>query len=278
MKNSRGIVLSPPFEILENGGIICGGSPNPADIRKYLLYWDEIDYPDNNFISVGACQDIQFLIDAKIASRTRVQFQGSLSSNNGEVFIKAQQAVFDKRQKESPGNWSLAQQSTAPHFIGGQSKTAIDYELWNALPVPKKDVPLNDILEFKDRRMPELIALRIHLDELYQQIISSSDIPRARNTAVAKLESSLSAIDRTMAEKLFPRELTSLRGFIPLAVESFLAGGLGMMGASSQLGMEPFSASVVGSCLYFSVKTLSLPSNISSSAALTYVSGIKRDL
>ena len=278
MKNSRGIVLSPPFEILPTGGISVGGSPDPVDIRKYLLYWDEIDYPDNNFISVGACPDIQFLIETKVASRTRVQFQGSLSSDNGEIFIKAQQAVFDKRQKESPGNWSLAQPSTIPHFIGGQSRAAVDYELWNVLPVPQREVPLNDILEFKSRRQSELIALRVHLDELYQQIISSSDIPRARNAAVAKLEVSLFAIDRTMDENNLPRELSSLRGFIPLAVESLIAGGAGMMGVSSQLGMGSLPAGVLGAGLYFAAKTLALPSNVSSSSALTYVSSIKRSL
>lgn len=278
MKNSRGIVLSPPFELLTNGGISCGGSPDPADIRKYLLYWDEIDYPDNNFISVGACPDIQFLIETKVATRTRVQFTGSMSSDNGEIFIKAQQAVFDKRQQESPGNWSLAQPCTAPHFIGGQSKAAIDYELWNVLPVPKKEVPLNDILEFKSNRQPELTALRVYLDELYQQVIASSDIPRAKNTAIVKLEASLVAIDRTMGEKNLPRELASLRGFIPLAIESLLAGGAGVMGMSSQLGMDLLPAGAVGAGLYFAAKTLSLPSSVSSSSALTYVSSIRRCL
>lgn len=62
----RGIVISPPFEVLRGGGINCGGSPSPADLRKYLLYWDEIDYPDNNFVSVGGGPDIDFLIQAKV--------------------------------------------------------------------------------------------------------------------------------------------------------------------------------------------------------------------
>ena len=64
MADKRGIVISPPFVVLPEGGISCGGSPSSADLRKYLLYWDEIDYPDNNFVSIGADPDMEFLISA----------------------------------------------------------------------------------------------------------------------------------------------------------------------------------------------------------------------
>jgi hypothetical protein len=112
MPSTRGIVIAPPFNVLPTGGISCGGDPSSADLRKYLLYFDKIDYPDNNFISIGAGHELQCLIDAGVATRTRVQFQGPLSSGNGEFFLLAQQAVFEKYQKENPGNWSLAQLST----------------------------------------------------------------------------------------------------------------------------------------------------------------------
>ena len=141
----RGIVISPPFERLQTGGIHVGGYLSTCDIRKYLLYWDEIDYPDNNFVSVDAGTDMQYLIDSGFASRTRVSFQGGVSSGNGEFFLAAQQAAFDKRNQLEPGAWSLAQPVNEPYFASAQSSLAIEFELWNALPVPSQDVPLNEI-------------------------------------------------------------------------------------------------------------------------------------
>lgn len=275
----RVVLLSPPpFEAHPSGGFSCGGSPPPADIRKYLLYWDKIDYPDNNFISIGPCPDIQFLIDSGIAERTHVQFRGAMSSGNGELFIIAQQAAFTEHQSKTPGAWSLAQISTTPHFIDVSSKVAVEYELWNMLPVPQKDVPLNEILEFKTKHNAELIALRVYLDELYQSIISSSDLPRAKNTQLIKLEKALIDIDRTMGEFQLPREITSLRGFLSVANDSIFTGGFGALGAS-QFGFDPIAAACVGASICFVVKTMSLPAALSNSApSLTYVSSIKRNL
>lgn len=143
---------------------------------------------------------MEFLITAGVAARTRVQFQGAISSGNGEFFLLAQQAVFEKRDNENPGLWSIAQLSSAPYFANSRPVTAIEYQLWNALPVPQEDVPLNDILEFKARRRDELIALRIYLEELYLSVTSASDIPRAKTSAILKLEAALADVERALGE------------------------------------------------------------------------------
>lgn len=274
MSNKRGIVISPPFEVLPAGGIRCGGSPSSSDLRKYLLYWDEIDYPDNSHISVGASPDIEFLIEAKIATRTRVQFIGAMPA--GEILLAAQETVFEKRDKENPGLWSLAQLSSAPYFANTRPTMSVEYELWNMLPVPQNDVHLNDILEFKQKRQDELVALRVYLDEIYQSIISASDIPRAKNSQLEKLELALKEVDKTLTESGIPKGLTSLRGYIAGEFTNIAGTGLGAVGVAPFIGMSPLTAGVVGAGIAFAFKPVLSPKTKNGSHPLTYVSSIKK--
>lgn len=273
----RGIVISPPIQKLQPGVIRVGGYLSKCDIRKYLLYWDEIDYPDNSVVSVDAGTDMQFLIDSGFASRTYVHFQAFVSSDNFEEFLlKAQQEAFDKRNQHEPGAWSLAQPTDEPCFANAQSSLAIEFELWNALPVPSQDVPLDKILQFKAKRSDELLALRAFLDEMYQTIVSSADIPRAKNTQLMKLELSLKNVDRVLGEHGISKMMTSLRGYI--------AGDYGnILGASSAascvgplIGLDPFTAGVLGAGIAFAIKPILSPRAPQGTHPLVYVSSIRK--
>lgn len=278
MPSKRGIVISPPFEVLPEGGIRCGGGPSQEDIRKYLLYWDEIDYPDNNFVSIGADPDIQFLISSGVATRTRVQFQGSMLSGNGEFFLMAQQAAFEKHDNETPGLWSLAQLSHTPYFANSTPTIAIEYQLWNTLPVPTADVPLNEILEFKEKRKDELLALRIYLDEMYQSVSSATDIPRATNLEISKLGLALGEIDRTLDESGISKALASLRGYISGEFTNITGTGLGAAGIAPFIEMSPLIAGAIGAGIAFAVKPAFSPKARAGTHPLTYVSSIKKGL
>ncbi len=278
MADNRGIVISPPFVVLPEGGISCGGSPSSADLRKYLLYWDEIDYPDNNFVSIGADPDMEFLISAGVAARTRVQFQGAMSSGNGEFFLLAQQAAFEKHDKENPGLWSIAQLSTTPYFANSRPVAAIEYQLWNALPVPQEDVPLNEILEFKARRRDELVALRIYLDEMYLSVTSAADIPRAKTAAILKLETALADVDRALEKSGISKTFSSLRGFIAGEFTNVAGTGLGAAGIAPFIEMSPLIAGAIGAGIAFAVKPVLSPKSRKESHPLTYVSSVRKEL
>ncbi|MCK5630276.1 MAG: hypothetical protein KAI26_06680, partial [Nanoarchaeota archaeon] len=154
----KGIVISPPFKVLPEGGVMCGGSPDDRDIRKYLLYWDEIDYPSNNNIFVELSDDLRFLQKCKILKRTHAVF--NVSRGDPAVFITAQEQAFKENEAAEKGKWSLAQLSDTQFYTNTIPETGIEFELRKCLSVPEADVPLNDILEFKQKRESELIALR----------------------------------------------------------------------------------------------------------------------
>ena len=60
--------------------------------------------------------------------------------------------------------------------------------LHRALPVPDQDVPLDDILKFKEKRRPELLALRATLDDAYLAVANSADPQFALQSKTAQVE------------------------------------------------------------------------------------------
>lgn len=55
------------------------------------------------------------------------------------------------------------------------SDRGITVSLHRAIPIPTGDTPLNDLLEFKLKRAPELMALRAELGESKWLITGSTD-------------------------------------------------------------------------------------------------------
>lgn len=278
MPKKRGIVIAPPFAFLPDNEPKVIGDPSPADVRKYLLYWDEIDYPENDCIHFATGPDLEYLIYAKVAKRSKVILPRPISGKFHQFFLLTQEIVFENYEKESPGLWSLGQLSASPYFIRGNPTISVEYELWNMLPVPEHDVPLDDILEFKVKRHSELLALQIHLEEMYQSIIHSGDLPRAKNTQLAKLEMDLNGIDKTLSESQIRKSVTSLRGFITGEFVNVAGIGLGAASIAPYVGMAPLTTGVAGAGVTFALRAIRSPKVLKDSHPLTYVSSIKREL
>jgi len=274
--NKRGIVLSPPFTPLPSGGINCGGDPSPLDLRKYLLYWDEIDYPTNNLIHISS-ENIDYLEQTKALKRTQVIFHGLMSSGQGEFFIAAQEAALIHNLKKEPGSWVIAQVSDVPFYTEKNYGVAVDFELYGMLPVPSEDTPLADILEFKEKRRDELIAFRIHLDDIYQRIIISADIPRAKNTEISKLEASIKDLNRILDEGGIRRVIMSLRNTINMDFSGLAGVGLGAAGASSLINMSPLLAGMAGAGIVLGYKSIITPSVAKCPAQFSYLNSIRKN-
>ena len=305
MSEKRGIVISQQFEVGSKAGIseklsdtivTLGGNPSPADLRKYLLYWDVIDYPDNNLTPIAPDPDMQFLISTGVVTRTYINF-GNLKislpeigyvvldpSVQNEFMVMAQISAFDKHNKENQGIWSLAQLSTKLHLLSKTEapKAAVEYELYNMLPVPTADVPLNDILEFKQKHHDELVALHGHLDDVYQKIISSADIPRAKDAELNRLELSLNDIDKALSNFGINKKLTSLRGYISGELPGATSLWATLTGLS-ETGYAPFIAlpspvvGAIGTGIVFAVKAIVSPKAEKGSHPLIYISSMRKD-
>jgi Family of unknown function (DUF6236) len=210
MSDKRGIVVSQPTRFLANGHVSFGGDLDRQELRTYLLFWDSLDYPDNNVINVEASPDVEFLRKAGVLQRTRVTFEvGDTSS-----LWRARLATFRMLDEREPGQWSLASGPRSISFEATdlEQDRGVLVKLVRAVPVPDRDVPLNDILEFRTKRRDELLALRHHLEDVYQKIIAAGDGALALNTEIERLRSAIA--DHLKAGKEWPLtfRLADLRG------------------------------------------------------------------
>lgn len=273
----RGVVITPEFTF-DGRTVSLSGGFDPIALRQYLLYWDKIDWPDNNIISIGdEHPDFEFLKQAGVLERTMVRFN-SFSGNAGYAMLQMQVAALEKRSSEEPGSWCLAQHSNvlASSTVGTIDSTSIEVELYSAVPVPRADVPLQDILEFKEQRSDELLQFRAVMDELYQETIRAADIPRAKLQVHAKLQQALVELNATFEETFKQRLLASLK--VELNLPNI--AGLAMAGgaAASTFGISIGAGAALGAvaaALKFDLahirKGAAIPENLRDYAYLHHV-------
>lgn len=240
---ARGIVMSPNFHFLLDGTAYFKEAADPSELRKYLLYWDKIEAPYTYSVCFGS-SDFDFLSQAGILTRTPtpnprpieivlVDSESiTLSKEAGIEVLQAHEYMFRKKSEQEPGVWSKAQMSKTLMSQNTVLRESIEIELCNAIPVPDISIPLNDILEFKLRRQDELVSFRCHLDDLYQKIISSADVPRARITEMDRLERSIRDVHKVINESGMRVLLRSMK--------SVVTGVEGIVGVASGIASIPF--------------------------------------
>ena len=98
--------------------------------------------------------------------------------------------------------WSYLDHSPSvisPNVLSGGR--ALLFEMHNVLPVPDVNSSYEDILNFKNIRRDELLALRGEMDQMYQEIINSEDIEHAKSMNFTKLEKALIDMQKVGEEK-----------------------------------------------------------------------------
>lgn len=238
--DERGLVVSAPITIGESGGSV-GSALDPQELRFSLLFWDLLDYPTNNVITVGLDPDAAFLVESGILARSHAKVTGA--GEFGLAFLEGHLQTYRALEKRDPGRWSLARGERSLSFREGETvvgRGAI-LELHQAIPVPNKDVPLAEVMEFKARRRAELLGLRHHLERLYQSIIDAPDRDLALATEVSDLEKAIADHIRVSKEAKFPLRLS---GFQAKLDWKTVSAGTGAFLAASQQGL-----SLVGSLL-----------------------------
>jgi hypothetical protein len=188
-KDERGIIVSPPVEITPpNNVFIRSTAMDPQELRMALLMWDRLDWPSNNGIHLDD-PSTSFLVAEGVLTRSSVRFGGG--GEGADFLIKAQLAVFEEYERTMPGKWAVARGINSLSVFekdGVYEERALLVDLHRAIPVPDKDVPYPDVLEFRHKRRDEWLALRILLEELFQEICQAPDKPLAEATAFLKIE------------------------------------------------------------------------------------------
>ena len=172
---SRGLIISTPIQIdTTNYSFSAEGGLDPSELRFSLLYWDKLVHPQSNFFRFDGGDDAKFLVSAGVLTQPPYMFR---SGDPISILLNTYMAAFSDMENKEPGVWSLSQGDKSL-FINNSAADLINdsgmsLELIRAIPVPAADVPLNEILEFKERRKDELMIFRAHIDQLVLEIQNS---------------------------------------------------------------------------------------------------------
>ena len=115
----RGLVIATRFTYdgTSKLAVFPSTSIDPL-LRPYTLFWDKLDLP-STMIDTGLSQDMQFLADTGVLTRTLAPMAG-LSGDMGAVYVEAQFAAFKQLDAVEPGVWAVAQNAenlyTPPAF------------------------------------------------------------------------------------------------------------------------------------------------------------------
>lgn len=197
----RGVVFTVQELLKINGGkgFKTGRGISPEELNYLLLYWDRLVSPTNNFIHIGLENEDE-LINCGVLVRPRFVQQGYMDGERMTDFHARThaEALMIMRKDEREVDWRMHffnEQVSIPQEVA-QQKEVIRFELANLLPVPPKETPLQEILEFKERRSDELQTLHGYLDELYAEVLSSGDFNLQRAKALSGLRSSLEDLNK----------------------------------------------------------------------------------
>lgn len=221
----RGIVVSPEIYISDkNRMVIKNSGIDPIKLRQYLLYWDKIDFPDNNIISFGSSPEVKYLMEVDALQRSEVRL--NLSGDMVDLYLKSQMEAFKENNNVEKGSWSIAQPQRKLILDEGSSiqTRSLEIELYDCLPIPSSIVSLEDILIFKQRRNDELLEFRYLMDSLYQDVETSFDIERQFRKTIEQLQSKIVDIHRVMDESKITRLKASIS--VNLDLNAAVIGGL----------------------------------------------------
>ena len=206
----RGIVISPPVTIEGKKFRSLSGNLDPQELRFSLLFWDELVWPQNNIVQLSSRNnpDVDFLERCRVLTRPIQFYQGG---DVATIMAHTMLSKFEELETREPGKWSLAQGERAFNLLHPSTAPGAMIELLRAIPIPKNDVPLNEILEFKQRRRDELLDFRNHLESLSLQIAQSESPDILLSTKLVEIDSACSNLLAVGREWQFPMQLSSIK-------------------------------------------------------------------
>lgn len=189
----RGIIASPGIITPLPQGFKIERSISSEELRYYIMYWDKVVIPGNNLVYIGLPEE-ENLISCGALERPRISFQGSYQGDQiTSAMLACQSIVASNLVNDKSTDWVIHQIGSSAIYPEeyNQQRNIIRVDLANALPVPNAETPINEILEFKERRSSELKDLHDSLDEFYEQILTAPDPELASKKSVSRLQESI---------------------------------------------------------------------------------------
>ena len=241
----RGVMLPPIGTMREPEGgtsfFTVGDMPFLNAVPAAVLYWDKVYTPIAIRGMAPQYDDaVEGLVALGVAESFDLKSENSFSSNDIGSMISSYASSLAELDSRASEVWSvmplienqdasLAAQAT-PYLPQSTKTTAsIEVQLKNALPVPDRDVPYEDLLEFKAARKDQIQRLHVELSQVASRYVDCLDEEKALALALNDVNSAVSDLQRVYEEKWVKKvtkNLTSafaVDGVLPAGV-TYLAG------------------------------------------------------
>jgi len=197
----RGIII-PPALIqcdVEKNSVFIERSYDIQELQYFSLYWDRIAIPEQRAIKLGIPFE-QDYIKAGILEFVSSPFN---SGEMARILQKSHTYTANTKLQDSENDWTLVNMlgSKDNDPIQYKNKDVLKVELRKLLPVPRQNIAIHDLLDFKTQRKAELIALHESLDEIYEKILNSEDPDLRRKKEFHNLKIAIHGLDRTLIER-----------------------------------------------------------------------------
>lgn len=265
----HGIITKHTLNIQDNKFKISG-MLDPHDVKRYLLYWDQIIYPSVNGLgpNLSISPDLEYLENEGIIIVEEVEVSlDDVGSKNGmkpeseivgipmslfpTVLVEAQSKIA-KNRLDKGEIWTIGQTGD---FIDLPSKndeslSALEFTLYNSLPVPGKEVSFEDIINFRINNKNYLQTLQKNIESYRSKVASSDNPEREMVIARAELSDSINEVAALMNGKRWNFDFDTLASYIELAPNPITASILGAMGAAG-INIPPLEGAIAGYAVSF---------------------------
>lgn len=271
----RGLILSPPIAISADM-VKYRSELDASELRAGIMYWDKICFPKNNVFEFGLSDDAGFLIQEDLAFQTSFVVAGSYPHN--ELVERTYTESLLCLQKDG-GNWALARGDKSLSVVEDVAAIdALSFKIHSGIPIPDRDVPLNEILEFKHRRTDEIIALRHAIDDVCVEIYNDPEGLEGESSHIRTLNDAILDHLKSTKEAKFRSLLSGVklkidRNTVVGAVEGYRLGNdIGMPSAISAV------IGVAGGALYSASREVGWGKSVNAGSPYEYVRSIHRHL
>lgn len=223
--NYRGLVVSPPIEIDGTSLHVKSSNLDPQELRFALLFWDQLVWPSSRAVHFSSSLDEIYLESVNVLARPDYTFNGDAAQG----ILRGQIQAYKDRNQAEPGIWALAQGENSLLLKGGlvEEGNGAFVELHRAIPVPAHDVPLAEILEFKEHRRDELNLLRYKLEAFVSGIEKAENKDLALEKCISEVDEACSNLLRLGKEWQCPVHISNLKASFSISPASSIGGMMG---------------------------------------------------
>jgi hypothetical protein len=272
------VLLHPRIDLeksdLENDSLAIhiSGEFDEDQLRFSLLMFDRLVFPSSSFsLQANDPYDLTFT-----GAITRPHFYDL--DDRGTNLAEVMGETLLQLDALHPGRWAVCRGANSAPIARRRLSAGQGFiiDLQNALPVPSKEVPIDSILTFRERRRSELLALRHHIDDIGLSVADTDAQAFPRTLALEKFDRSLADYRKAIFETNGLKNLVSIEiSFNDLVTSAAAAAGgiIANLPQSSIAGMA-----ITGMAASISVKAGAKLKAKKSSGPFEYLTRIAREL